>query len=99
MSAHPVRAGQGFAVGDPLHQQLTVQLGERSYPILIGAGLLDRADLIDTLLPARKVAVVTNTVVSPLYFPQLRRSLGDREVVEVVLVVVVASAGASTTTT
>ena len=85
MSAHPVRAGQGFAVGDPLHQQLTVQLGERSYPILIGAGLLDRADLIDTLLPARKVAVVTSTVVSPLYFPQLRRSLGDREVVEVVL--------------
>ncbi len=66
-------------------QPLTVQLGSRAYPILIGAGLLDRADLLQPLVRARKVAVITNTIVSPLYYPKLEAALAGRELVEVVI--------------
>ena len=48
-------------------QTVRVALGERSYPVHIGTGLLARADL---LLPAgrsRPAAIVTNDTVAPLY--------------------------------
>ncbi|MBI2508805.1 MAG: 3-dehydroquinate synthase, partial [Betaproteobacteria bacterium] len=48
-------------------QTLTVALGARSYPIHIGAGLLARAELIVDRLPNKQAAIVTNTVVAPLY--------------------------------
>lgn len=46
---------------------LTVHLGERSYPIYIGAGLLERVDLVTEKLPQKAAALVTNTTVEPLY--------------------------------
>ena len=51
---------------------LTVPLGDRSYPIYIGEGLLHNAALLAALLPARQVAVVTNDIVGPLYAPRLQ---------------------------
>lgn len=48
-------------------RSLTVELGDRSYPIHIGSGLLGRADLVLPHLPAKTVAVVSNTTVAPLY--------------------------------
>jgi 3-dehydroquinate synthase len=62
---------------------LNVELGNRSYPILVGAGLLGRAELFQQRLPARDVLIVSNTTVAPLYLPALTRSLGDRRIVEV----------------
>ncbi|MDD5364260.1 MAG: 3-dehydroquinate synthase [Gallionellaceae bacterium] len=56
-------------------QTLTVDLGDRSYPIHIGAGLLDRADLILPHLQQKRVAIVTNTTVGPLYLDRLTRTL------------------------
>ena len=56
-------------------QTLTVDLGDRSYPIHIGAGLLDRADLILPHLAQKRVAVVTNTTVAPLYLDRLTSAL------------------------
>ena len=56
-------------------QTLNVALGERSYPIHIGAGLLMRAELIAERLPKKKVAIITNSVVGPLYFAPLARAL------------------------
>ncbi len=53
-------------------QTLTVALGERSYPIHIGAGLLDRAELILPHLAQPRATVVTNTTVGPLYLNRLR---------------------------
>jgi len=50
---------------------LNVELGARRYPIHIGAGLIDRAELIEPCLRARKVAIVTNEVVGPLYLERL----------------------------
>ncbi len=46
---------------------LQVALGERSYPIHIGAGLLGRADLLAPHVHGRRVLLVTNEVVAPLY--------------------------------
>jgi 3-dehydroquinate synthase len=56
-------------------QTLTVDLGDRSYPIHIGPGLLDQADLIAPHLTQKRVAIVTNTIVGPLYLERLTRSL------------------------
>ncbi|MFZ5483944.1 MAG: 3-dehydroquinate synthase [Pseudomonadota bacterium] len=56
-------------------QTLTVDLGERSYPIHIGAGLLDRAELLLPHLAQKRVAIVTNTTVGPLYLDRLTATL------------------------
>src|SRR5574340_704353 len=58
-------------------QTLTVGLGERSYPIHIGSGLLDRADLMQSALPRKRVAVVSNTTVAPLYLEKLQQTLQE----------------------
>jgi 3-dehydroquinate synthase len=66
-------------------ESLRVELGARSYPIHLGAGLLDRAELYEPYL-AGSAAVVTNEVVAPLYLPRVRAALGaGTRVVEVVV--------------
>ena len=64
---------------------LKVELGSRSYPILIGDGLLGQPDLLRQHVPARDVLIVTNTTVAPLYLDTLSAALRPRRVVEVVL--------------
>jgi 3-dehydroquinate synthase len=72
--------------GHILHvNTLTVELGSRSYPILIGEGLLARKDLLGTHIPGRDVLLVTNTTVGPLYADALKQGLADRRLVEVSL--------------
>lgn len=56
-------------------QTLTVGLGERSYPIHIGSGLLAQAELIRAHVPRKRAAIVTNTTVAPLYLEQLQQTL------------------------
>lgn len=56
-------------------ETLTVALGERSYPIHIGAGLIEHAELIASRLPQKRAAVVTNTTVAPLYLAMMRGAL------------------------
>lgn len=56
-------------------QTLTVDLGDRSYPIHIGAGLLSQAELILPHLAQKRVMVVTNTTVAPLYLARLTATL------------------------
>ncbi|WP_333841236.1 3-dehydroquinate synthase [Pelomicrobium sp.] len=56
-------------------QTLDVALGERSYPIHVGPGLLADPRWFASLAPAQRVAVVTNTTVGPLYLPRLQRTL------------------------
>lgn len=56
-------------------QTLTVDLGDRSYPIHIGSGLLEQADLVLPHLAQKRVAVVTNTTVAPLYLERLTATL------------------------
>lgn len=56
-------------------QTLTVGLGARSYPIHIGAGILENAALLIAHLPKKRAAIVTNTTVAPLYLDKLKRTL------------------------
>lgn len=64
---------------------LRVELGSRSYPILIGDGLLGDAELLRQYVPARDVLVVSNTTVAPLYLDSLSESLRPRRIIETVL--------------
>jgi 3-dehydroquinate synthase len=56
-------------------QTLTVGLGNRTYPIRIGAGLLVRADLFLPHLQQPRVSVVTNTTVAALYLDRFGAAL------------------------
>jgi 3-dehydroquinate synthase len=56
-------------------ETVRVELGERSYPIHIGAGILDAAELYRPYLGAGRVAVITNPVVAPLYLGRVRAAL------------------------
>ena len=64
---------------------LTVDLAERSYPIHIGSNLLTQAQLFTPHIVGRRVAIVTNTTVAPLYLQQLRETLRSYEITEIVL--------------
>lgn len=67
-------------------RSLQVALGERSYPIHIGAGLLGDPAWLTPYLAGRQVMVVTNETVAPHYLPRLRKGLpGDAEVRELIL--------------
>ncbi len=66
-------------------QTLKVDLGERSYPIYIGEGLLDQPELLAPHIAGRQVAIVSNETVAPLYLERLSRTLGAYSVLPVVL--------------
>lgn len=54
---------------------LNVDLDDRSYPIYIGTGLLDQADLISRHVHGRSALVVTNSTVAPLYLEPVQKAL------------------------
>ena len=56
-------------------QTLSVELGDRSYPIHIGRSLLTQGALLLPHLKRKQVAVVTNTTVAPLYLEALSTTL------------------------
>lgn len=56
-------------------ESLGVALGERSYPIHIGAGLIERAELYRAHLAGGSAAIVTNEVVAPLYLSKVRKAI------------------------
>ncbi len=62
---------------------ITVALGDRSYPIHIGLGLLDDAALYGTA--ARQILVVTNETVAPLYLARIEAALGGRHLETLIL--------------
>ncbi|MEP0355335.1 3-dehydroquinate synthase [Paraglaciecola sp.] len=64
---------------------LTVELGERSYPILIQAQLLETPEVLTSHLKTNRVVVVTNDVVEPIYYAQLESALIGYDVSKIVL--------------
>lgn len=56
-------------------KQFNVDLGERSYPIFIGGGILDQSEYFSPYLSSRQVMVVSNETVAPLYLDRLQASL------------------------
>jgi shikimate kinase/3-dehydroquinate synthase len=66
------------ALDRPPPQRLHVQLGARSYQVVIGGNLLARAGtLLAPVLPRPSVVVVTDSNVGPLYLDVLRTSLTE----------------------
>ncbi|MRD73380.1 3-dehydroquinate synthase [Rhodocyclus tenuis] len=68
-------------------ETLKVDLAERSYPIFIGQGLLERADLLAAGLPQPRVLIVSNETVAPLYLTRVRAAFAAAgvEALDVVL--------------
>ncbi|KAK4416864.1 3-dehydroquinate synthase, chloroplastic [Sesamum alatum] len=54
-----------------------VDLGDRSYPIYIGSGLLNQPELLQRHVHGKQVLVVTNTTVAPLYLDKTISALTD----------------------
>ncbi|GLU19743.1 hypothetical protein SLE2022_359730 [Rubroshorea leprosula] len=52
-----------------------VDLGNRSYPIYIGSGLLERPELLQRHVHGKRVLVVTNNTVGPIYLDKVVDSL------------------------
>ena len=68
-------------------QTLLVALGNRTYPIHIGSGLIQQAELILPHLKRKNVAIISNTTVAPLYLEKLACALRAAEVsvIEIIL--------------
>jgi 3-dehydroquinate synthase len=56
-------------------QQLSVSLGSRTYPIMIGTGASSDMSSLAAAIGGPKCVVVTNETVGPLYLPGLRDTL------------------------
>ena len=66
-------------------EALKVDLGSRSYPILIGEGLLGERRVLEAHVPAGDVLIVSNTTVAPLYLATLESGLAARRLVVTLL--------------
>ncbi len=66
-------------------KQLEVDLGYRSYPILIGDGILDQADILKPYISGPQVMVVSNETVAPIYLDRLVAGLPKLQVLTHVL--------------
>src|SRR5450631_642940 len=64
-----------YKINRKIMQTLTVGLKERSYPIYIGSSLLDQSELLRAHIPRKRVAIVSNTTVAPLYLEKLQHTL------------------------
>ena len=64
---------------------INVNLADRSYPIVIGNGLLGNGFDLAPYLAGPGCLVVSNVTVAPLYLDRLRRCLGDRKVQSAIL--------------
>ena len=62
---------------NPSTAQVHIDLGERSYDIAIGAGLLDNASAWQGLPKAGAALIVTNDTIAPLYLARLQHSLAS----------------------
>jgi len=65
--------------------ELKVDLGDRDYPIYIGEGLLSDPSLYEPYIAGKKVMLVTNETVGPLYEQQVRQALSAYDVDTVTL--------------
>jgi len=54
---------------------LTVDLGDRSYPIFIGASLIDNRDYLVPYLKGESALIVSNETVAPLYLDRLSHAV------------------------
>ncbi|NQZ49274.1 MAG: 3-dehydroquinate synthase [Moritella sp.] len=66
-------------------ERLTVELGERSYPIYIGEGVLTQVEQFKSAITTNKVVVISNDTVAPLYLQRVTALLQDYEFDSIIL--------------
>lgn len=64
---------------------LQVDLGERSYPIYIGQDLLEQPGLLTQHIRGKRVMIVSNETVAPLYLEKVKASLSSFDCHQVIL--------------
>jgi 3-dehydroquinate synthase len=64
---------------------LNVELGTRSYPIYIDSGLLNDNSLLTKHIHGKRVCIVSNDIVEPLYLASLKAKLTNFHVDEIIL--------------
>lgn len=64
---------------------LNVELGSRSYPIYIDSGLINSTELLSNYIRSKRVCVITNDIVAPLYLDAFKDKLHDFIVDQVIL--------------
>lgn len=64
---------------------LHVELGERSYPIYIESGLLNQGSLFAKHISGKRVCIISNDVVAPLYLEKLTSQLAQFDVDHIIL--------------
>jgi 3-dehydroquinate synthase len=58
---------------------ITVSLGNRSYPIHVGSGLLSTGTVLAQSTSASQLMIITNEVVAPLYLERVERAFAARK--------------------
>jgi len=69
----------------PKERTITVELGDRSYRIVIGSGLLGGQFELAPYVHGPDCLIVSNETVAPLYLAALKQNLPGRDVSEVIL--------------
>ena len=69
----------------PAMRTLTVDLGDRSYPIFIGAALIAERALYEPHIHGSQVMIVSNETVAPLYLDAVRDALSGYQIEQVIL--------------
>ena len=64
---------------------LQVQLGNRSYPIYIDSGLLTNSNLLSSHIRSKRICIVSNDIVAPLYIEQIKHTLQNFDLDQIVL--------------
>ena len=67
-------------------ETIKIDLGERSYDICVGRGLISKEDLFFKYILNRNIAIITNETVGPLYLDKLKKSLSAaKSVIDIIL--------------
>ena len=65
---------------------INIDLGQRSYPIYVGDNLLSKNIIFEKHIRTKKIALVSNTTVAPLYLDTVISALGnDKEIIPIIL--------------
>jgi 3-dehydroquinate synthase len=64
---------------------LHVDLGNRTYPIFIAAGILSQTDLVGPYIKGKQVMIVSNDIVAPLYLDKAKAAFKGFHVESIVL--------------
>nr|UIP35187.1 3-dehydroquinate synthase 1 [Leucojum aestivum] len=75
MNPAPKKADLDGGSDSRISTVVDVDLGNRSYPIYIGSGLLKEPDLLQRHVKGKRVLVVTNTTIAPLYLEEVTEAL------------------------